>query len=103
MLTPMHKRKRGGETVLSHVWGAWREVDQGKEFCLHLAEPKWINMFRKLIRYIGTTSNSRNKEQRQNTSLNTREEVLSARKVIRHCGEKKEQVIAYIGSLRDRK
>ena len=47
------KRKRGGETVLSHVLGAWRELDQGKEFCLHLAEPKWINMLRKLIRYIG--------------------------------------------------
>ena len=47
------KRRRNGTTVLSHMWSAWREVEQGHQFCLHLKEEKRIGMMRKLVRYIG--------------------------------------------------
>lgn len=43
---------RGGGGVVRHNYKAWREVRLGREKCLHLAEPKRVNMFKKLTRYI---------------------------------------------------
>lgn len=36
----------------SHNLKAWRELDQGPEFCLHLTEPHRISMFRRLCGFI---------------------------------------------------
>ena len=48
------KRWRNGEPALSHVWGAWREREQGRDSCLHLAETRRVAVMKRLIRYVTT-------------------------------------------------
>jgi hypothetical protein len=43
---------RGGERRISHNFGAWREISQGKHRCMHLNDRHRVIMLRKLIRFI---------------------------------------------------
>ena len=43
---------RGGVRKVSHNFGAWREISQGKHRCMHLNERHRVIMFRKLLQFI---------------------------------------------------
>ena len=47
-----NKRKRDGNTVISHCFGSWREIHRGKRACLHLNNYKRSMMAKKLVRFV---------------------------------------------------